>query len=54
MDRIIELAKKLNDMSMELDPYDYEGTIMDHLDMLMNDPLDVIDQLIDIVNELLV
>ena len=53
MNRVEELAEKMDMLARELDPYDYEGSPEDHMDILLNDPLEVVSQLIDIANELL-
>lgn len=51
--RISDLAARLDDLAQEMDPYDYESNTAYHEQLLTSDPLNVIDQLIDIANELL-
>ena len=51
--RLRKLAVRLDDLAADLDPYDYESNTAYHEQLLTSDPLNVIDQLIDIANELL-
>ena len=51
--RLRELAVRLDDLAAELDPYDYESNVRYHLEMLKENPIDIIEQLVDIANELL-
>ena len=51
--KLRKLAVRLDDLAAELDPYDYESNVRYHLEMLKENPIDIIDQLVDIVNELM-
>ena len=51
--RLKKLAVRLDDLAESLDPYDYESNVRYHLDMLKENPIDIIEQLVDIANELM-
>ena len=53
MDKLRELAERLDRLAADLDPYDYESNVAYHMELLTKDPYEVIEQLVDIANELM-
>jgi len=53
MSRIEQIAARLDRIAAEMDPYDYSGTASDHLQVLKADPLDAVEQLAGILEDIM-